>query len=350
MSHPILTGASVFSGALFILMHRAREPFTCHLLGKAREQPLLPLVLPYKTSLDRPNPTFSEMSFKCRSSKSLSSRTLVPSSYTESTTSLLLKQPEKAVGLEIYSPRSVKPSFLGPRPSLASISSHASIHVPPPTSPLPPLPAYFPEKYGRGSAMYKAIYPPKRPQRPSRRRSERTVRMVPPSPALSVANLAAFNRSAESLSSVYSRSISGERHESRIQQRLGTLAADSRSFSSSSTATIIKSPLGAMRLASDPDVVVGSRRDRRHSSSADSESDIDDAATLQARLPSVKAVSDFGEVSGWPGERDVACNYYHKSYQICIGEMRGVDFTPLNVRRTRDSVSMVNSGAFRAAA
>lgn len=103
-----------------------------------------------------------------------------------------------------------------------------------------------------------------------------------------------------------------------------------------------------MRLASDLYVVVGHQRESRHSSIS-SDSDIDDAATLQARLPSVKAVSEFGELSAYQGEAEVSVDYYQQSYQNCIGEMRKADFAPLNVRRTRDSASMFYISAARAA-
>lgn len=340
-----LTPSSISSAFLFILIHRTREPYRCHLFGVTAEQPVLPTTIPYKFPIDRPtNPTFSEMSFKCRSSTTLSSTTLVPA-FADSTASLLPKRPEKVVGLGIYTSRPSMPSFLAPRPSLSSIRSHASIHLPPPTSPLPPLPAYFPDRYNSGRAMHKATHPPQQPPLPSRRLSEHTVRLVPPSPALSTANLAAFNRSAESLSSVYSRSISGERYSPRTTQRAGGLAPESRTVSSSSTVTVKRSPLGVMRLASDPDIIVSEQDRDRRSSNLSSDSDIDDAATLQARLPLVKTVSGFGEVSSWSaGERncgDVAAKCYQKSYEICLGEMRKVDFTPLNVRRTRDSAGTV---------
>lgn len=187
--------------------------------------------------------------------------------------------------------------------------------------------------------MHKAIHPAQRPHRRLRTPSERTVRLVPPSPALSIANLQAFNKSADSLSSVYSRSISGEKYSPPPRPRPGLLR-DDRSFSSASTATVKKSPLGIMRLASDPDIIVGSPSDKRSSSSSSSDSDIDDVATLQARLPSVKTVSDFGEVSTWEGEGNVATQYYQRSYEICLSEMKKLDFAPLNVRRTRDSGSL----------
>lgn len=161
------------------------------------------------------------------------------------------------------------------------------------------------------------------------------MRVVPPSPALSLANVRALNRSTDSLSSIYSRSVTGERY-THSQQRPQCLS-DGRSFSSSSMATVKKSPLGMMRLASDPEIVID--RDRRSMSDASSTSDIDDAATLQARLPSVKAVSEFGDVFELAGKGEVSSAYYQKSYEACIGEMMKVDFAPLNVKRTRDSVS-----------
>lgn len=314
-------------------MHRAREPFRCHLFGVVKGQPLLPLLLPYNTSSDRPKPLFSEMSFKCRSSTTLSS-TLV-ASLSESRTSLRPKQPEKMVGLGIFAPRSSMPSLLGPWPSLSSIRSHASIR-------LPPLPPYLPERYKKGSALHRAIHPPQPPQRTSRRPSERTVRVVLPSPALSAANLSAFNKSAESLSSVYSRSISGEQHGPRTQRRPTALAGDDGSFSSSSTATVKKSSLGMMRLAADPDVFIDTQQQGGRLSSgtvSDSDSDLDHVATLQARLPSVKPVSEFGDVSSWT-EGQAAANYSRNSYEICMGGKRKLEFAPLNVRRTRDSAPM----------
>lgn len=233
---------------------------------------------------------YSVMSFKCRSDTSLSSHTLVPS-FANSTTTLLPTQPEKFIGLGIYTPKQATPAFLAPRPSLSSIRSHASMGKLPPSSPLPPLPAYLPCQYRKGSAMHKAVHPPQRPPRPERARSERTVRIVPPSPALSSANLGAHNKSCESLSSVYSRSISGERYN----QAPAMLTAGDRSCSSDSTATVKESPLGAMRLASEPDVVVGAKRLESRSLDVD----IDDAAMLQASLPLVQPVSKFGGVSGW---------------------------------------------------
>lgn len=276
---------------------------------------------------------YSEMSFKCRSSTSTSSHRLV-ASQTDSVTHLLPSRPEHAYGLGIYAPRQSAPSFLTPRPSLSSIRTHTTMNsMPPPSSPLPPLPAYCPDKYRRRSAMAKAVYSPKPGYQQNRRQSEKTVRIVPPSPALSTANLAAFNRSTESLSSVYSRSISGEGRGSRpVATRAG-----SRSYSSESTSTIAKSPLGAMRLASDPETVVMSGAVSCGSNDG-ADSDIDDAATLQAKLPSVKAVSEFGQVEDWHNAGRAPVSYCARASEANDeGVMERLNFTPLMVRKTRDA-------------
>ncbi|KAK4953623.1 hypothetical protein LTR10_008226 [Elasticomyces elasticus] len=330
--------------ALFVLLHKTSEPFQCHLFGVRKQPTLLPLMLPYRVAPG--HAMFSEMSFKCRSSSSLSSHTLIPSR-SNSMSHLLPSCPEKAAfGLGIYAPKQSTLSFLTPRPSLQSIRTTTS-SLPPPSSPLPPLPAYFPERYRQDSAMQKAIYPPRSQQPYQLRRSQsgRTVRMVPPSPALSASNLAAFNKSSESLSSVYSRSISGERRSPRPD----ALSQSSRSLSSSSTATLVKSPLGAMRRAADPNTVVLPEM-RRQTSGEEIDMDIDDAATLQANLPSVKAVSEFGEVTDWPLGRQVPLSYCQRTAQLDEkGVLRRMDFTPLTIRKTRDTAAMV-PGRFVAAA
>ena len=62
-----------------------------------------------------------------------------------------------------------------------------------------------------------------------------------------------------------------------------------------------------MRLAEQPDIIVKEKSSRMSSTSSTTE--IDDVVTLHAKLPSVKAVSDFGEVQTWDrqgkGLRDV---------------------------------------------
>lgn len=329
--------------ALFISTHKTEEPFRAHLFGVIKEQALLPLVLPYKAS--KQPVMFSEMSFKCRSSASLSSHTLVPSC--DSTTTLLPTKPEKVVGLGIYAPK-VSRTFLTPRPSLTTLRTHTNIGSAPPSSPLPPLPAYFPEKYRKGSTMHNAVYPPRRPQGPERSKSERTVRIVPTSPALSITNLAMHNNSVESLSSVYSRSISGEKRNTREVRRPAGVTDGSRSYSSGSTATIVKSPLGAMRLADWPDVIVMNKSSRV--SSEDSATEIDDVVTLEAMLPSVKAVSEFGDVQTWKA-RSKALESEHNGDDGPYGEqLRLRSWIPLRMPKTRDNGSVFKSGGLKSLA
>ena len=285
---------------------------------------------------------FSEMSFKCRSSSSLSSRTLV-ASFSSSTTNLLPTKPEKNVGLGIYAPKSSAPSFLAPRPSLSTIRSHATMtSLPPPSSPLPPLPAYFPEKDRKARGMLAAVHSAQLPLRSGRTRGKRTVHAVPPSPALSAANLAAFNRSRESMSSTYSRSISGESYSERSSARPDALSTYSRSFSLSSTSTLKKSQLSAMRRAADPGVVVAHKRLSMVASEA-SESDIDDAGALQAKLPNSKTVGEPEVIKLWETDWHAPRKSSHPSSRARDGRTSSVRHVlkPLTIRKIRDSACMV---------
>lgn len=263
---------------------------------------------------------------------------------------LLPTCPEKAVvGLGIYAPKPYTPSFLTPRPSLSSRRTHTTMHsMPEPCSPLPPLPAYFPEKYRQAIAMHKAVHPPKplRPHPPSRTLSERTVRIVPPSPALSRANLAAFNKSAESFSSVYSRSVSGEEPGSRP----AGLSESSRSHSSGSTETIVKSPLCAMRRADDPDRIVKLEPALRKSSDS-LNSDIDDVDMLQANLPSTRAVSTVCETGSWQARGQKHASYHQRARGLDReGTLRRLEFTPLTIRKTRDIGALLRNDVVQATA
>ncbi|RMY49641.1 hypothetical protein D0863_15091 [Hortaea werneckii] len=170
----------------------------------------------------------------------------------------------------------------------------------------------------------------------------RTVRMVPPSPApLLSPNPVALKRSEESLSSMYSRSISGESRRASAA-RPALVSENRRTYSSGSTTTVVKSRLGTMRLASEyKDVVSTGRRPgtnetRRDGRAGDGEgdSDIDDAATLQARLPLSKSHAISGQRDSYyerPRERDAD------------GTERRLTFTPLNVKKTRDSAAMFSA-------
>lgn len=160
-----------------------------------------------------------------------------------------------------------------------------------------------------------------------------------------MANLAAFNKSQESLSSVYSSSTSGERYSPRFSQQPVVLDESGRSYSSSSTATMYKSPLGAMRLADHPEVVVMAREQSTTLPSEKSDSDIDDAATLQARLSSVKATSNFGGVASCHGPCYDVCRDFKAwsngdCWDVKPSYMR---ILPLTVRKTRGNSIMDNN-------
>ncbi|RMZ31746.1 hypothetical protein D0859_04126 [Hortaea werneckii] len=331
--------AMLAAGAVFALLQKTSEPFHANLFGIMKDFDSLPHLLSHAPSTDRA--MYSEMSFKCRSSSSLSSI----STSNRSTSHLLPSCPEKAViGLGIYSCKNSRPSFLTPRPSLCSIRTHTTIGSRKPCSPLPPLPPYFPDACRRNTTVPKATVPPQRPPRPYSYSDlqGKTVRMVPPSPALLSPNPVALKRSEESLSSMYSRSISGEsRRASAIRPAL--VRDNGRSYSSSSTTTVVKSPLRTMRLAGDYKMVVSTaRRPNTDMTSRDGrvdddegESDIDDAATLQARLPLSKS-------RALTGQRD---SYYERPREMDEdGTERRLTFTPLNVKKTRDSAAMFSAG------
>ncbi|RMY84806.1 hypothetical protein D0861_06777 [Hortaea werneckii] len=334
-----LTNVRLAAGALFALLQKTSEPFRANLFGIMKDFDSLPHLLSYAPSTDRA--MFSEMSFKCRSSSSLSSSDsiLTPN---RSTTHLLPSCPEQAViGLGIYSCKNSRPSFLTPRPSLCSIRTHTTVRSR--SSPLPPLPPYFPDACRRNTTVPKTAVPPQRPPRPYSYSAlqGKTVRMVPPSPALLSPNPVALKRSEESLSSMYSRSISGESRRASAT-RPALLRENGRAYSSSSTMTVVKSPLGAMCVAGDfIEVISTARRPKKDASSRDGraeddggDSDIDDAATLQARLPLAKSHALLRQRDSYyerPREKDED------------GTERRLTFTPLSVKKTRDSAAMFST-------
>lgn len=287
----MLIGGRLTSATLLTLNERVQEPFRCHLFGITKQPHALP-----QTIVNNNPPLramYSEMSFKCKSSASLSSRT--PATSRDASMSTLYTK-EKAVGLGIYTS---EPLFLTPRPSLSSIRTHTIIQSLPKHSPIPPLPAYFPERYRRGTAAHKTVCPPRRPPRPERTPRGRTIRAGPSTPALSTANLNAYNRSMESLSSVYSRSVSGEQHSrQRGAENTRRLTVGSRSCISGTTTTLNRSPLAVVSLASHPERChIQTKRSQSSRSSTDS--DIDDTWTLQARLPVVSTVSECRDPKYW---------------------------------------------------
>lgn len=330
----ILISSSTSSGVLFVLMCRIHEPFRYHLFGVMRDQSILPRFSPYKTMNDRP--TFSDMSFKCRSSTSLSSKTLV-ASFSDSRTNLLDdKFGENALRSSLQ--KSSPPSFLGPRPSLSSIRSYnASTSTQPPSSLLPPLPAYFPEKPLRRNIMDNAINPPSRPARYGRARKESTLRIVPPSPTISTANMRAFNHSQLSLSSVYSQDISGKRSSMLQQYQVGILGEANRACSSDSSLTVLQNRRGPRRLI-EYARTLGPVSERPSLINERFDPDIDDAATLQARLPSVRTVSAFGDVKNWSCGSQIAANYYQRLIEPEESNLkRQRSFKPLRRYKSRSS-------------
>lgn len=126
------------------------------------------------------------------------------------------------------------------------------------------------------------------------------------------------------------------------------LTDGSRSYSSGSTATIIKSPLGVMSLADRPDVVVTHERIR---TSIDSDTtEIDDVVTLQAKLPSVKAVSEFGDVLAWSNLGKTLENVRPNDNGPYMVESKKRSWKPLTVRKNRDSESMFQCSIIKALA
>lgn len=296
-------------------MIRVREPYRCHLLGISNDALLLPMILPDKITR---NPMFSEMSFKYRSSTSLSDATLIASHDSEKEDyGMYPTRPEKAYGLGISTPKRAAASFLAARPSLSSIREHTSKGpVPPPSSPLPPLPAYFPGREYRASPMKRAAGRPRSVFRAPRKPQIASLPTAPYCPELLAPDIQVFQRSTESLSSIYSRSVSGE--EAPLIKSPELLAASSRSSSSSSTTTLRRSPLKSVRRPYLPD------QEPRSSSES---FDIDDVATLQARLPSVKSISTFGDVAFWaPPMRDDGSRTAQRSWASCesfVGKLCG---------------------------
>lgn len=229
------------------------------------------------------------MSFKCRSTSSFSTYTLVDPSE-DALYNLYPTRPEKAYGLGIYAPKSSTPSFLTPRPSLKKIRSQTSLgRKPVESSPLPPLPVYNPEKYRKTSTVHKMPPKPRRAYTLRRDDSQGTLRAVPRSPALAVPGKSISN---ESLSSVYSRSISGDKH-SPSPCRPNVM---DRNFSSSSTLTVRHTPLerGASksRALKQPGEAWAGNINRSYGTNAGTNS-------MNGRLPLARAVSDFGNVQEW---------------------------------------------------
>lgn len=324
-------------GGLFVLVHKVSDSSRAHLLGIVQEQDLMPFSLPYRSTADRR--LGSEMSFKCRSSTSLASSTL-PMPWSASTAFLVEPQHRHSQGLGIYTGHRSAPSLLSARPSLSSIRSHASLSLPPPPTsplpPLPPLPVHIPNKCRATSALpaltlQKAVYPP----RSTHGLQPKSILRPKSSHALSTNNLAVLakgNTSQQSLSSIYSRSISGEQNSplppgmayspnvgarhSSLPRMPSNMSMSSRSSSSTSTATIKRSPLGNMTLAEPYANDLPLIRVDSH--------EVDEAVQLQRRLRSERVSVRAGLVKTSELE----------GYVDRHGDLSRISYEPLNVGKT----------------
>jgi hypothetical protein len=282
------------STSLFLLTWKTPDPYRAHFLGIHKAPELLPFTLAYKKG-DRP--MFSEMSFKCRSTSTFSSYTL-PEPNEDTLYTLYPTRPEKAYGLGIYAPKASVASFLTPRPSLRTIRCQASFgHRPLRTEPVPPLPVYDPEKYEGMSGRQNSELVPRRVYTLRRKSSQRgALRAVQCSPLPLGNNPRTLDRSVskESLSSIYSRSVSGESPDPARGQGLGKPTGRQPNTSTIST-TIGRSHLNATR--------AGARCSEAHQPRSQSRLRQDcpgrTADNRTTRLPVVRAVSDFGSVQDW---------------------------------------------------
>jgi hypothetical protein len=266
------------STALFLLTWKTTDPYRAHFLGIHKAPELLPFTLAYKKG-DRP--MFSEMSFKCRLTSTFSSYTL-PEPNEDTLYTLYPTRPEKAYGLGIYAPKASVASFLTPRPS--------------------PLPVYDPAKYKDMSGKQKAELVPRRVYTLRRKSSQRgALRAVQCSPLPLGDKPRTLDRSVskESLSSIYSRSVSGESPDPSRGQGLGKPIGRQPNTSTAS-ATIGRNHLSSTR--------AGARCSEAHQPRFQSKLRQDclsrTAQNPTTRLRVVRAVSDFGSVQDWAAGSD----------------------------------------------
>ena len=120
----------------------------------------------------------------------------------------------------------------------------------------------------------------------------------------------------------------------------GATAPIYRDFNLDSTSTAVKSQLKGAKLVDYADTFPNGAA--KHVQDAKTfDSDIDDAATLQAKLPAVRAVSTFGDVEKWSCGSDARANYYQRLIEPeDRGYRRALSFRPLMIRKFRDSTSV----------
>lgn len=249
---------------------------------------------------------FSDMSFKCRSTSTFSSYTIA-----ESDEDILYKlyptRPEKAYGLGIYAPKTSTANFLAPRPSLRTIRSHASFgHPPPKSSPVPPLPVYDPENYRNLPATQKIAAPPIKVYTLRRKNSRRPLRVVQytPTPADNKSHVLDRTTSGESLSSIYSRSVSGDSpHLSRRpvpQKASGQLLNASAALATGRHNSLDSNkPMVRSVRAGRPRLQSKLREDY-------ASQEMDARKDRPSRLPIMRVVSTFSNVQDW--ETGKACD------------------------------------------
>lgn len=290
----------VVSIGLVVLTWKTADPYHAHLLGITKSPTLLPFISPYKTDERR---MFSDMSFKCRSTSTFSSYTIA-----EPDEDILYKlyptRPEKAYGLGIYAPKTSPANFLAPRPSLRTIRNHASFGPPPlKSSPVPPLPVYDPEKYRNMPAMQKITAAPKRVYALSRKNSRLPLRAVQydPTPSDDKPHTLDRSTSKESLSSIYSRSVSEDSPDPSCRPVLRE-ASGQLSNASATLKTVDRNPVNDNQHGLASGTIY---RPRLHSklqedfTAETNDSKIDGSIGAPSRLPTVRAVSTFGNVQDW---------------------------------------------------
>lgn len=242
---------------------------------------------------------FSKMSFKCRSTSTFSSYTIAePNEDTLYT--LYPTRPEKAYGLGIYAPKTSAASFLTPRPSLRTIKSQASFgHRPLKSSPVPPLPVYDPEKYKDLPIRQKTSQPPRRVYTLRRKVNQRTMHAVQCDPLPSKDKPQALDRSVskESLSSIYSRSVSGDSPDPSRQSTTGKAPGRHLNNAAASTTIGRNNPNVTRQSTAYPRLNYPRLQSRLREDHASQK--VDNSMNTTLRLPIMRAVSTFGNVQDW---------------------------------------------------
>lgn len=241
---------------------------------------------------------FSDMSFKCRSTSTFSSYTITEP-HNDSLYTLYPTRPEKAYGLGIYAPKMSGASFLTPRPSLKTIRSQASLgNRTLKSSPVPPLPVYNPEKYKGLATTQKAPRRPRREPTMGRNGSQRLLRVALRAQTASEDKPYTLDRigSKESLSSIYSRSVSGDSPDPSRRPQIGPTSNGQKSL------PVVKTPVKRR-----PPVIEQFRLKADNTNIRLDQSRLQEIVPGQSlhsmnaplQLPKVRGVSTFGDVQGW---------------------------------------------------